>query len=268
MSHDPTTPHGDGPAIFDEYATYYDLLYPEKDSKAEAAFVLERLAAHTGQPKTLLEFGTGSGRHAEHFVRQGVTVTGVERSPRMLTLATARNMDVTCAMGERLTYVQEDIRTLRLPRTFDAVVALFHVMSYMTTPQDLAAAMNAASRHLRPGGAFLFDYWYGPCVTAQPPQRTEKHVDAEDVRLHRRTTPTMDPAAHTVTVHFDLTVEREGAPPRHISEDHIMRYLFQPEVTAAMDAAGLDLVEQGEWLTRREPSPETFGVYAVGVKRA
>ena len=47
------------------------------------------------------------------------------------------------------------MRTLRLGRTFDAVL-VHDAICYMTTEADLRAAMTTAFEHLRPGGAAVF----------------------------------------------------------------------------------------------------------------
>ena len=60
---------------------------------------------------------------------------------------------------------------LRLAGTFDAVIALFHVVSYQTTEHDLRATFATAARHLNPGGVLLFDVWHGPAVLAQQPEQ-------------------------------------------------------------------------------------------------
>ena len=47
------------------------------------------------------------------------------------------------------------MRTLRLGRTFDAVL-IHDAICYMTTEADLRAALATAFEHVRPGGAGLF----------------------------------------------------------------------------------------------------------------
>ena len=44
----------------------------------------------------------------------------------------------------------------------DAVVSLFHVVSYQTTNGRVLDMFRNARDHLEPGGLFLFDVWYGP----------------------------------------------------------------------------------------------------------
>ncbi|NJB69184.1 SAM-dependent methyltransferase [Desulfobaculum xiamenense] len=253
--------------VFDDYAKYYDLLYDDKPYAEEAAFAARLVTAHCPNAREVLELGCGSGRHAEHLARAGFSVCGVERSPAMLDAARARRATLDAATAARIDLREGDILDLDLGHRFDAVVSLFHVMSYMTTNADLRAAFGAAARHLRPGGVFVFDCWYGPCVLAEPPREARRTAQADGIRLERMTRPELDVRANAVSVHFELTVDREDEPPRTIRETHRMRYLFSPEVEGFMEEAGLALAESGEWMTGRAADRDTFGVYFVGVLR-
>ncbi len=64
-------------------------------------------------------------------------------------LAISRSLNPECE------HIRGDMRTLRLGRTFDAVFVHDAIM-YMTTEEDLRAAITTAAEHLRPGGAALF----------------------------------------------------------------------------------------------------------------
>ena len=65
----------------------------------------------------------------------------------MLAISTTINPECEHLVG--------DMRTLRLGRTFDAVL-VHDAICYMTTEDDLRAAMATAVQHLRPGGVAVF----------------------------------------------------------------------------------------------------------------
>ncbi len=79
-------------------------------------------------------------------LKRYVNITGVDLSPSMLRLARRLNPEVTYRRG--------DMRSLRLPRTFDGVL-ISDAVGYMRSPRDLARAFATAFRHLRPGGSFV-----------------------------------------------------------------------------------------------------------------
>ena len=74
-------------------------------------------------------------------------MTLVEPAPGMLDLS--RRINPECE------HVQGDMRTVRLDREFDAVF-IHDAIDYMTTEDDLAAAIETASLHCAPGGVALF----------------------------------------------------------------------------------------------------------------
>jgi SAM-dependent methyltransferase len=76
-------------AVFDAYAAYYDLLYRDKDYAGEAEYVHRLIQRHRPGAKTILELGSGTGRHACELAKRGYAVTGIERSPEMLEKARA-----------------------------------------------------------------------------------------------------------------------------------------------------------------------------------
>ena len=78
-----------------------------------------------------------------------------------------------------------DITTTRLERRFDAVLALFHVVSYQTTNPAVQALFANAAHHLKLGGLFFFNVWYSPAVTANCPELRVKRLQRADLAIIR-----------------------------------------------------------------------------------
>jgi trans-aconitate methyltransferase len=82
--------------------------------------VLERLPGGRG---SILDIGCGAGDPvARFFLDAGCEVTGIDAAPAMLALARSRFPDAT--------WIESDMRTLALPRRFDALIAwdsFFHL---------------------------------------------------------------------------------------------------------------------------------------------
>src|SRR5437868_3558181 len=72
---------------FQRYSAYYDLLYRDKDYVAEADYIAQILRASRSNVQTLLEFGSGTGRHGRLLAQRGFRVFGVERSETMIKAA-------------------------------------------------------------------------------------------------------------------------------------------------------------------------------------
>jgi trans-aconitate methyltransferase len=135
------------PAIYHELTDWYDLVDPRDDHADEAACYREAFERGIDGPaRTLLELGCGAGNNAS-FLKARFACTLTDVSEAMLARSRARNPECE--------HVQGDMRTLRLGRTFDAVL-VHDAVVYMTSEADLRAAIETAFVHTRPGGAAIF----------------------------------------------------------------------------------------------------------------
>jgi SAM-dependent methyltransferase len=133
--------------LYGELAAWFHLLTAPADYDEDAAVVLGRLREHVdGQLRTLLELGSGGGNTASHL-KSDLELTLTDLSARMLDQSRTINPDIEHLVG--------DMRTLRLGRTFDAVL-IHDAICYLATEDDLRAGLATAFEHLRPGGAAVF----------------------------------------------------------------------------------------------------------------
>jgi SAM-dependent methyltransferase len=134
------------PLLYGELASWFHVLTPPEDYAVEAAYYRAALAGATQPCATLLELGSGGGNNASHL-KAHLRCTLTDLSPAMLE--ESRRLNPECE------HLPGDMRTLRLGRTFDAVL-VHDAVVYLTTEDDLLRAMRTAHAHLRPGGAALF----------------------------------------------------------------------------------------------------------------
>ncbi len=245
---------------FQGSAPFYDLLYGGKDYVAEVESVSRHIRSAMPSARTILELGSGTGRHGRLLAEIGFHVHGIERSREMADLA--RQADgASSACAGSFTCEVGDLLTVRLRRKFDSVIALFHVIGYQTTLPALTAAFRTASCHLASGGLFIFDVWHGPAVLSQRPQIRSKEV--EDARYHlcRTARPELDSNLSTVRVRYEITgLDRNSGQPIRLTEEHLMRYLFPDEVDLLARSSGLRRIGAEELLTGRSPSADTWSI--------
>jgi SAM-dependent methyltransferase len=247
-------------SVFAGYSRYYDLLYRDKDYTGETKWIASLLRKFAPSAKTVLEIGSGTGLHAARLAELGYEVTGVDMSEGMLAGAEERRRGLDPAVAGRLQFAHGDARTFRLGRQFNAVISLFHVMSYQTSNDDLAAAFASAREHLEPGGLFIFDCWYGPAVLRQWPSVTTKELSDDDTQVKRVATPVIHAGRNVVDVNYDVIVtDKATGQTENLSETHSMRYLFTPEIELALKAADLQLLESRGWLSDTGPDFTTWG---------
>ncbi|MBC7962588.1 MAG: class I SAM-dependent methyltransferase [Steroidobacteraceae bacterium] len=241
-------------SVFNEYARYYDLLYRDKDYAGETDYINSLIRSHCPAARTVLNLGCGSGRHDRCLVEMGYVVTGVDLSDEML--AAAR---LSAGANRALEYQHGDVRSIRLGKTFDVVVSLFHVMSYQQTNEDLKAAFASAGRHLKPGGVFIFDCWYGPGVLTDRPAVRVKELQDDSISVTRIAKPVMHPNENAVDVNYTVFIrDKQTSSVQEIRETHRMRFLFLPEIRQMLADEGFELLASEEWLTGKPLSFESW----------
>ena len=247
--------------VFDAYARYYDLLYRDKDYAAEAKYVVSQVGERMPQFKRILELGCGTGIHAEHLARMGYSVHGVDMSEAMIAHTEVRKVNLTPEVAARLSFGLGDVRTVRTSETYDAVISLFHVMSYQAENADQTAMFTTAREHLRPGGVFIFDVWYGPAVLTERPVVRVKELEDDEVKITRIARPTLHPNRNLVDVQYRIIVsEKTTGHCTETEETHRMRYLFYPEIELLASQSGFSVIDAHEWMTGRKPGFDTWGV--------
>lgn len=260
--------HGEVSGVFDAYASYYDLLYRDKDYATEADYIHSLIQRYKTDSRNILELGCGTGGHALSLANYGYHVTGIDRSKAMVHQARTRAASWPGFLEKdfgNIEFAEGDLRDFRARKTFDVVLALFHVMSYQTSNDDLIAAMATAAAHLLPGGLFIFDCWYGPGVLSDPPLTRVRRLKGDDISIIRIAEPNHRPNEDCVDVHYEIIVEGPSGP-EHIREVHSMRYLFSPEVDLLFKINGLRRLALLHWLKNAPPSLESWNACFVATK--
>ncbi|MEM7222598.1 MAG: class I SAM-dependent methyltransferase [Pseudomonadota bacterium] len=132
--------------LYAELAPWFHLVSDPAGYEKEAAHIVALAeAACEGRPETLLELGAGGGCSGSHL-KQRFLCTLSDISAEMLEVNRSLNPECEHVLG--------DMRTLRLGHLFD-VVLIHDAIGYMTSEDDLGAAIETAAEHLRPGGAAI-----------------------------------------------------------------------------------------------------------------
>jgi SAM-dependent methyltransferase len=254
-------------SVFEEYACYYEALYHDKDYRAEVEYITSLMKEFAPSGKTILELGCGTGEHALLLGAAGYDVSGIDLSPQMIRFAEARRESIAPEIAERVRFRQGDARLLAESEPSDVVLALFHVLSYQTENSDVEAVFTTAAKHLKAGGLFVFDCWYGPAVLTVQPSVTTKRVSTDEFSLVRIAEPKMLPRANIVEVHYQIDADHGGPGKiRVVRETHRMRYFFEPEIERFLAGVGMRVVRAEEWLSGEALGTDTWGACVIAVK--
>jgi len=244
----------------DLYSRYYDLIYQSKDYSSEVEYVDTLLKNEPIKVKTILDLGCGTGRHDELLCNKGYVVHGVDISEEMLIVAETRRKNIE----NELFFSQSDITKLELNQKFDAVISLFHVMSYQISNKALDDVFSRVKSHLNDGGIFIFDFWYGPAVLTDPPKATTKRLEDEFIKITRTAESQINVQKNTVDVRFDILVEnKKDYKILKKKELHKMRYFFDTELELLCEKNSFHILEKYKWLSFDEPGLKTWNVVWV-----
>lgn len=255
-------------SVFNLYSRYYNLLYSEKDYCGEAQYILEELKKNQPHLKTVLNIGCGTGRHDFLLAQAGLKMTCIDRSAEMLEVAQTQLKTEESLIQKNIRFLKKDAESFQLDETFDAITSLFHVVSYLTKNSQLQSMFENVSKHLKVGGIFFFDVWYGPAVLTQKPESRVKQTEDEFIQVSRLATPKIDFSRNIVDVNYAITLTNKAdLKIETLNETHSMRYFFLPEIELLLTAAGLTLISSAEWKTRKVLGPETWSACFVAQKK-
>ena len=220
--------------MYSDLAPWFHLLTHPSDYDDEAAFVSRVVDdIGDGDSRTLLELGSGGGNNASHLkARFECTLTDI--SAEMLALSKSLNPECE--------HIEGDMRTLRLGRTFD-VVFIHDAISYLTTQDDLRAALETAAVHARPGGVVILT----PDATTETFKPSTDHGghDGDDGRSLRylEWTHDVEPGATTYVTEYAILARGPAAETRVVHDRHVLGLFPRATWERLIGDVGLELVD-------------------------
>jgi SAM-dependent methyltransferase len=197
--------------LYDDIAGWWPVISPPSEYAEEATLYVDMIRAPARRPvREVLELGSGGGNNASHMKR-AFDMTLVEPSDRMRE--NSRKLNPECE------HLPGDMRHVRLGRAFDAVFVHDAVM-YMTTEDDLRAALETVAVHLAPDGVALV----APDATRETFSEATEHGGGEDekgrqARYLEWTLPP-EPAGTTYDVHYAFMLREVDGTVRVVHDVH------------------------------------------------
>ena len=214
--------------LYGELAHLFPLVTPAEDYLEEAGYWRQVLRAALGPGRhPVLELGCGGGHLLSHLAGE-FQATAVDLSEEMLELSRRRNPQVEHRQG--------DMRTVRLGRTFKAVLIHDAVM-YMLNEDDLRAALATARVHLEPGGVLVMaPDWFKETFPGAFVHHSINRGDGKELTTIEYSCDP-DPAGTTTETRF-FYIWREGKELRVEQDRHVMGLFPLSTWTALMREAG------------------------------
>jgi SAM-dependent methyltransferase len=144
---------------FTRLAQVYDLKGHDRFSIRMVEYTFRLLKKFRFRPIRILDLCCGTGTAAIMFAEQGYQVTGLDVSREMLAVARKKALKKKL----KVEFLQKRLPDFEIRegkkqlRQFDLITCYFDSLNYILSEDDLFASFHSASRHLRPGGLFIFD---------------------------------------------------------------------------------------------------------------
>jgi SAM-dependent methyltransferase len=240
---------------FKDYSYYYDLINSDKDYLKETKYILDIFKKNGLNKGDILEFGCGTGMHANLISKFGFNVHGVELSEHMVKNSKT-NSRFTCEQG--------DIALVNMKRKYNAVIALFHVINYQVKNKQLNLVFKNASKHLEKDGLFIFDFWFGPAVRAQKPSIRVKRFEDKIFKITRIAEPKIHTNTNKVDVNYSFFIENLfDKSIKSFEEKHTLRYFDLLEIEKISSKYNFKIIKFEEFLKKSTLSDKTWSACAI-----
>ena len=127
------------------YAQLYDVRV--MDWEGEVDFYQELICNSPLKTYGVLEVACGTGRITMRLAREGIEITGLDRSPELLEIARQKSISMP-----NVEWILGDMRTFEIEKKFGFVISPGHSFQFMTTPEDQAMCLEQIKHHLVSGG--------------------------------------------------------------------------------------------------------------------
>ncbi len=226
---------------FDDWADIYDAVHA--DLTHDIDFYVE-LARESGGP--VLELGCGTGRISLAIAREGVAVTGIDISPRMIEVA--QEKAAKRGLAERCVFQSGDMAALQLAERFPLVIMPFRSFQSMLTTEEQRQALARVRERLAPGGMFVMDTFNPDVSSLVNDEQSRLAYHLKDIEREGGGTLVVwgqngwDPVTQVNEMRLIIEeVSDEGVVERRLLRDVDQRYTFRYEMEHLLELCGFDL---------------------------
>jgi SAM-dependent methyltransferase len=204
-------------------ADVYDEWYRLPDQAAEVALLTELAAGGRA-----LELGIGTGRVALPLAANGVTVHGIDSSPKMVEQLHAK------PGGDRIHVTIGDMADVAVDGTFELIFVVFNTFFMLPSQAEQVRCFGNVAAHLAPNGRFLLHAFVPDTSRIERGQDLSvREAGLERVRLDASTYDAVTQTLDTT----QIRITESGTRFVHAK----LRFAYPPEIDLMAQLAGLEL---------------------------
>jgi len=135
------------------WTTWYPYMFTAERFDSAASEVDQLLALVGLESGSVLDLACGPGRHAIELSKRGFRVTGVDRSPFLLSKAKERAREAEVDVE----WVEEDMRSFERQGAFDLAINMFTAFGYFDDKSEDLEVLKRLQHSLVQGGRLVVD---------------------------------------------------------------------------------------------------------------
>jgi SAM-dependent methyltransferase len=219
---------------YEALAPHYDLLTAAYDYDRWVTELLRVARRHSLRGHRALDLACGTGHAIRPLQRHGFDVTACDLSPAMVEVAGERAPDVRPFVA--------DMRFLPAIGPFDLVLCLDDAVNYLLDEDGLAAAMTSATAVMATDALLIFDVNTRTTYTGAFARDRITSDEERTILWRGHGLEPGDGRLARATVEVFARTD-EGGLWRQIVSEHCQRVWQHEELTRALDAAGLQVIQ-------------------------
>jgi len=222
--------------LYTSFSEVYDELMADVDYEGWARDYAGMMAMYGITSGKVCECACGTGSLTLPLSRLGYSLTGIDLSQDMLWIASQKAREA----GLAIPFIRQDMRSLRLHRPMDAVLATCDGVNYLLEDADVMAFFSSAWQALRPGGGLFFDV-STPCKLKTTLGDRLLCEDTEDVTYIWQNG--FSEKKQMVSMHLCIFRREEDGRYRRIDEEQRQKAHTAETLTALLHQTGFEQVQ-------------------------
>ncbi|PLR87665.1 class I SAM-dependent DNA methyltransferase [Bacillus sp. V33-4] len=246
---------------YEKFAYLYDELMKDVPYDKWVDLLMEKTEKYAVNGRHLLDLACGTGELSIRLARAGFSVSGVDLSADMLTVAQAKAAENRLAIG----FYQQNMAEVTGFDEVDIAGIFCDSLNYLETKQDVKDTFRSVNSQLKKGGLFLFDVHSIYKVTKIFMNETFA-VDGEKISYIWNCFPGDVPNSVEHDLIFFVLDELSGKYDR-FQEYHKQRTFPIYEYEGWLQEAGFDVLEILADFEDDEPDEQSERIFFIARKK-
>ena len=135
---------------YNTFAQFYDKLTENVDYKVRSSYISNFFSLYSAKKGRVLDLACGTGSLSSELSKLGYSVTGIDLSDDMLSVASAKKI-------ESAEFYKRDMTDFQFDEKFDFCVCSLDSINHLENEKDVKKCFDCVAAALNSGGVFVFD---------------------------------------------------------------------------------------------------------------